>query len=112
MKVLVLLLLVAVALAMPEEYDCPANSHYEECGTACPTSCDNYKDPPFCIRMCNPGCHCDKGYVRVKEDVEECIKPKQCPKEEEEQDAMVMNPVFGKGGWILCNGWIRGSSGQ
>ncbi|KAF8763268.1 thrombin inhibitor hemalin-like [Argiope bruennichi] len=80
MKVLILLSVVAAAFALPKEYDCPANSHYDECGTACPDTCDNYKDPPlFCIRMCNPGCHCDKGYVRVKEDVEECLKPEQCP---------------------------------
>ncbi|XP_055940116.1 venom peptide SjAPI-2-like [Argiope bruennichi] len=80
MKVLVLLSLVVVAFALPEEYDCPANSRYQSCGTACPLTCDNYKNPPkFCILMCNPGCHCDKGYVRVEKNIEECVKPEKCP---------------------------------
>ncbi|KAF8763272.1 Kunitz-type serine protease inhibitor like protein [Argiope bruennichi] len=84
MKVLLLLSLLVVAFALPEEYVCPKHSHYEECGTACPLSCDNYQDPPeACVLKCNPGCHCDKGYVRVKGDVEKCVKPINCPKLDE-----------------------------
>ncbi|PRD23776.1 UNVERIFIED_CONTAM: Venom peptide SjAPI-2 [Trichonephila clavipes] len=58
--------------------NCPANSHYESCGTACPLTCDNYKNPPrACVLMCNPGCHCDEGYVKAKDG--SCVEPEECP---------------------------------
>jgi len=74
MKVFILLSLIAGALAV---LDCPVNQHYESCGTACPLTCDNHNDPPFaCILMCNPGCHCDDGYVKTKSG--SCVKPESC----------------------------------
>ncbi|KAG8181902.1 hypothetical protein JTE90_026060 [Oedothorax gibbosus] len=74
MKVFILLSLVAGALAV---LDCPVHQHYESCGTACPLTCDNHNDPPqACILMCNPGCHCDPGYVKTKSG--SCVKPESC----------------------------------
>jgi len=73
MKVFILLSVFAVALAR----ECGLNQHYESCGTTCPLTCDNYDDPPLtCVQMCNPGCHCDEGYVN---DDGRCVKPEQCP---------------------------------
>ncbi|GFW45563.1 putative serine proteinase inhibitor [Trichonephila clavipes] len=74
MMFLILFALVAGALAFPE---CPANSHYESCGTACPLTCDNYINPPkVCVLRCDPGCHCDEGYVKTEEG--SCVLPEEC----------------------------------
>ncbi|GFR11833.1 tissue factor pathway inhibitor [Trichonephila clavata] len=81
MKLFVFLALVAGAFALQE---CPENSHYESCGTACPLTCKNYKSPPkFCVLMCNPGCHCDSGYV--KSDDGSCVLPEECSSNAPEQ---------------------------
>ncbi|KAF8763266.1 Kunitz-type U19-barytoxin-Tl1a like protein [Argiope bruennichi] len=79
MKFLVLFALVAGAIASAE--DCPVNSHYEECGTACPITCKNYKNPPeACVLMCVSGCVCDEGHVKTEDG--KCVEPEQCPVEE------------------------------
>ncbi|KAF8792495.1 hypothetical protein HNY73_004084 [Argiope bruennichi] len=45
--------------------DCPPNQHQDDCGTACPDNCDNYKDSErVCILPCAPGCVCNKGFIR------------------------------------------------
>ncbi|GFY60855.1 carboxypeptidase inhibitor SmCI [Trichonephila inaurata madagascariensis] len=81
MKFFVFLALVAGAFALQE---CPENSHYESCGTACPLTCKNYQNPPkFCVLMCNPGCHCDPGYV--KSDDGSCVLPEECSSNAPEQ---------------------------
>ncbi|XP_051922507.1 IgGFc-binding protein-like [Hippocampus zosterae] len=41
--------------------ECPANSHYEVCGPACPASCG--AQPEVCHKACVEGCFCDQGYV-------------------------------------------------
>ncbi|KAM9852278.1 IgGFc-binding protein-like isoform 2-T2 [Aulostomus maculatus] len=41
--------------------ECPANSHYELCGSACPASCG--PQPEVCHKACVEGCVCDQGYV-------------------------------------------------
>ncbi|CAB1446239.1 unnamed protein product [Pleuronectes platessa] len=41
---------------------CPAHSHYEVCGSACPASCG--PQPVVCPAKCVEGCSCDPGYVR------------------------------------------------
>ncbi|CAL1298894.1 unnamed protein product [Larinioides sclopetarius] len=75
MMLVVVLALVAGAFALQ---DCSVNSHYESCGTACPLTCDNYKNPPkVCVLMCNPGCHCDAGYVKAEDG--SCVMPETCP---------------------------------
>ncbi|GIY61357.1 papilin [Caerostris darwini] len=80
MKLLVLFALVAGAVAFLDE-DCPPNSKYQSCGTACPLTCENHKNPPkACVLMCNPGCHCDEGYVKTKDG--KCVLPQNCPGQE------------------------------
>ncbi|XP_029934021.1 alpha-tectorin-like isoform X1 [Myripristis murdjan] len=43
--------------------DCPANSHYELCGTDCGHTCASSIDAS-CERECSEGCFCDEGFLR------------------------------------------------
>uniref|UniRef100_H3AZN9 Fc gamma binding protein n=1 Tax=Latimeria chalumnae TaxID=7897 RepID=H3AZN9_LATCH len=42
---------------------CPENSHYDACGTACPSSCGDIKDPAECKLPCVESCQCNDGFV-------------------------------------------------
>ncbi|XP_056237753.1 IgGFc-binding protein-like [Seriola aureovittata] len=54
--------------------ECPAHSHYQLCGSACPASCG--PQPEVCHKACVEGCVCDSGYVRSGN---ECVnKEKSC----------------------------------
>ncbi|XP_041425750.1 IgGFc-binding protein-like isoform X2 [Xenopus laevis] len=44
-------------------YLCPANSHYEVCGNACPVTCKDLISPVGCKSTCREGCVCDAGFV-------------------------------------------------
>ncbi|XP_035221981.1 tissue factor pathway inhibitor-like [Stegodyphus dumicola] len=77
-----LILLCAVTLAFASEDFCPENEHFEQCGTACPDNCKNYRDTLRpCVLMCVSGCFCDKGFVRGEDG--RCIKPESCPSQAE-----------------------------
>ncbi|XP_059181102.1 alpha-tectorin-like [Centropristis striata] len=43
--------------------DCPANSHYELCGTDCGHTCASSTDAT-CEQVCSEGCFCDEGFLR------------------------------------------------
>ncbi|XP_047233615.1 alpha-tectorin-like isoform X7 [Girardinichthys multiradiatus] len=43
--------------------DCPANSHYELCGTDCGNTCASSIDAT-CDHVCSEGCFCDDGFSR------------------------------------------------
>ncbi|GLD74527.1 IgGFc-binding protein-like protein [Lates japonicus] len=43
--------------------DCPANSHYELCGTDCGHTCASSIDAT-CEQVCSEGCFCDDGFLR------------------------------------------------
>uniref|UniRef100_A0A673C073 VWFD domain-containing protein n=1 Tax=Sphaeramia orbicularis TaxID=375764 RepID=A0A673C073_9TELE len=43
--------------------DCPANSHYELCGTDCGHTCASSIDAT-CEHVCSEGCFCDEGFLR------------------------------------------------
>ncbi|KAG8183312.1 hypothetical protein JTE90_002804 [Oedothorax gibbosus] len=71
---------------------CPAETcgdreEYTDCGTACPLTCDNMDDPPFCTLQCVPGCFCEPGLVRNSEG--KCVEPYECP-----ADVCGANEVF------------------
>ncbi|XP_059181103.1 alpha-tectorin-like [Centropristis striata] len=54
--------------------DCPANSHYELCGTDCGHTCASSTDAT-CEQVCSEGCFCDEGFLRSGTscvDVESC----------------------------------------
>ncbi|XP_078511464.1 zonadhesin-like [Lissotriton helveticus] len=60
---------------------CPANSEDVECGTACPLTCDNYRNPPvICTLQCVPGCACKTGYILESATSKNCIRPSECKK--------------------------------
>uniref|UniRef100_UPI00398F2A05 IgGFc-binding protein-like isoform X1 n=2 Tax=Pristiophorus japonicus TaxID=55135 RepID=UPI00398F2A05 len=54
---------------------CGVNSHYEQCGTACPATCVNPNAPSSCSRPCVEGCVCDSGYVLYNH---RCVPRNQC----------------------------------
>ncbi len=39
------------------EQQCPEGKVYQECGTACPKTCDNKDELTFCTRQCVQGEH-------------------------------------------------------
>ncbi|CAH0583154.1 unnamed protein product [Chrysodeixis includens] len=67
----------------PEE--CPAsegcngdpNAEFSDCITACPRTCENQEDDPFCPVSCDRGgCVCKSGFVLNTNG--SCIKPEEC----------------------------------
>ncbi|XP_061564377.1 alpha-tectorin-like isoform X2 [Cololabis saira] len=54
--------------------DCPENSHYELCGTACDHTCASSTDAT-CVHVCSEGCFCDKGLVRSGKT---CVPVESC----------------------------------
>ncbi|XP_034029562.1 IgGFc-binding protein-like [Thalassophryne amazonica] len=54
---------------------CPANSHYELCGNACPATCTDPNAPAKCIRPCVETCTCNTGYVLSGD---RCVPAAQC----------------------------------
>ncbi|XP_069804640.1 IgGFc-binding protein-like [Dendropsophus ebraccatus] len=42
---------------------CPANSHYEFCGNACPATCTDRTAPSRCTEDCVETCQCNDGFV-------------------------------------------------
>ncbi|XP_037041470.1 uncharacterized protein LOC119078121 isoform X2 [Bradysia coprophila] len=65
--------------ATETEHVCPLNEVYNECGSSCPATCNNYKNPPtMCNMMCNVGCECAPGYVRNEADNTCCLES-ECP---------------------------------
>ncbi|CAL1267801.1 unnamed protein product [Larinioides sclopetarius] len=57
---------------------CMKNEEFQECGTACPHTCDDLGKPtPPCTLPCRKGCFCKPGYVRNREG--NCILPNFCP---------------------------------
>uniref|UniRef100_A0A0N5BQ16 TIL domain-containing protein n=1 Tax=Strongyloides papillosus TaxID=174720 RepID=A0A0N5BQ16_STREA len=57
---------------------CPKNEHFDECGTACPITCNNYyNQPKVCTMQCVIGCVCNEGYIRDKQ-TNQCVLPIHC----------------------------------
>ncbi|XP_076648246.1 zonadhesin-like isoform X2 [Halictus rubicundus] len=55
---------------------CPLNEEWNECGTACPLTCEN-PEPGVCTKQCVRGCQCKPGWVRSKWGI--CVPKKLCP---------------------------------
>uniref|UniRef100_A0A8C4T5C3 IgGFc-binding protein-like n=1 Tax=Erpetoichthys calabaricus TaxID=27687 RepID=A0A8C4T5C3_ERPCA len=55
--------------------DCPANSHYEYCGNACPATCTDRKAPDNCQKPCTETCQCNDGFVL---SAGECVPVNNC----------------------------------
>uniref|UniRef100_A0A8C4XFL6 Si:dkey-65b12.6 n=1 Tax=Erpetoichthys calabaricus TaxID=27687 RepID=A0A8C4XFL6_ERPCA len=43
--------------------ECPSNSRYEFCGSACPVTCAERTVPDNCQKPCTETCQCNKGFV-------------------------------------------------
>lgn len=54
---------------------CPANTHYEVCGTSCPASCPSLSFPFQCTLQCQEGCQCNDGNVL---NGDRCVPPTGC----------------------------------
>ncbi|KAM4703004.1 IgGFc-binding protein [Rhinophrynus dorsalis] len=54
---------------------CPANSHYEFCGNACPASCTDRTAPSRCTEDCVETCQCNEGFVM---SADKCVPVKSC----------------------------------
>ncbi|XP_069753664.1 IgGFc-binding protein-like isoform X1 [Narcine bancroftii] len=54
---------------------CGANSHYEQCGSACPATCASPSAPSSCLQPCVEGCVCDSGYLFYND---RCVPKHQC----------------------------------
>uniref|UniRef100_A0A4W3GPY7 IgGFc-binding protein-like n=1 Tax=Callorhinchus milii TaxID=7868 RepID=A0A4W3GPY7_CALMI len=52
--------------------NCPRHSHYELCGSGCPTTCSPSEG---CEASCKEGCQCDSGFTLSGE---ECVPLNQC----------------------------------
>ncbi|XP_063735180.1 IgGFc-binding protein-like [Eleginops maclovinus] len=55
------------------DVQCPPNSHYKTCGSACPPSCEF--NATVCIKACLQGCFCNPGFIRSQIG---CVRPHQC----------------------------------
>jgi hypothetical protein len=55
---------------------CPTGQEYQQCGTACPLTCDN-PTPGICSDHCVAGCFCQAGLVLTSDG--QCVSPDQCP---------------------------------
>ena len=61
----------------PPPLNCPSNSQFTECGTACPANCSIPDTSEImCTRQCVRSCECLDGYVLQGT---ECIKKENCP---------------------------------
>ncbi|KAI5092346.1 IgGFc-binding protein isoform X3 [Silurus meridionalis] len=54
---------------------CPENSHYEPCGSACAASCADREAPNNCQKPCVEGCQCNNGSVLSGN---KCVPLAQC----------------------------------
>ncbi|XP_075462277.1 IgGFc-binding protein-like [Ascaphus truei] len=54
---------------------CPANSHYEACGNACPASCFDQTAPALCKDACVETCQCNDGFVL---SADKCVSVASC----------------------------------
>ncbi|XP_067432556.1 alpha-tectorin-like [Thunnus thynnus] len=57
------------------EHPCLPNSHYELCGTTCPSACPSLSFPFSCDTLCQEGCQCDDGFVL---NGNQCVPPTDC----------------------------------
>lgn len=64
-----------VSPSLSPELACPPHSHYELCGSSCPSSCAEPALPDSCPTPCQEGCQCDPGFMLSGTD---CVPPTQC----------------------------------
>uniref|UniRef100_A0A3Q3M7C1 VWFD domain-containing protein n=1 Tax=Mastacembelus armatus TaxID=205130 RepID=A0A3Q3M7C1_9TELE len=68
-------LLQSVLRFLPQAPKCPANSHYELCGSSCPATCSDPTAPSKCKRPCVETCTCNAGFLLSGN---QCVPDTQC----------------------------------
>lgn len=66
---------IAESISSFPEKNCPLNSHYEPCGSSCPSACPSLSFPFTCGTVCQEGCQCDDGFVL---NGNQCVPPTAC----------------------------------
>uniref|UniRef100_A0A158R466 TIL domain-containing protein n=1 Tax=Syphacia muris TaxID=451379 RepID=A0A158R466_9BILA len=61
---------------LSEPVSCPVHSHYVECGSPCPYTCNDVRRP--CLNPCINTCQCDDTYVQVSLTNVTCVPAEQC----------------------------------
>lgn len=56
-------------------HECPPDQEYQECGSACPATCDN-KGPRACTLQCVPQCVCRDNLLRRGDGA--CVNIDKC----------------------------------
>ncbi|KAM8927861.1 IgGFc-binding protein-like [Pelodytes ibericus] len=54
---------------------CPANSHYDLCGSGCQPTCSDLSITVDCEKTCSEGCYCDNGFLLSGDT---CVPFSQC----------------------------------
>ncbi|XP_075462776.1 IgGFc-binding protein-like [Ascaphus truei] len=54
---------------------CPDNSTYKSCGSACPATCQDHGAPLKCMEACIESCECDPGFVLIEG---KCLPRERC----------------------------------
>ncbi|CAI8005565.1 PI-actitoxin-Axm2b [Geodia barretti] len=63
----------------PGTPQCPGVKEFNECGTACPLTCDN-PGPQICTFQCVRGCFCPSGLVELDDT---CVPAEFCPNQDD-----------------------------
>ncbi|KAF7242406.1 IgGFc-binding protein [Varanus komodoensis] len=63
------------SVPVPFPLSCPENSHYEDCGNACPATCFDRSAPSTCDDTCAKICQCDKGFILSNK---KCVPVESC----------------------------------
>ncbi|XP_071940936.1 SCO-spondin-like, partial [Antedon mediterranea] len=58
--------------------DCRGDLVFNECASACPTTCDNLDEIQICILLCVPKCACPSGTILKDLNSTTCVPPEQC----------------------------------
>lgn len=59
--------------------ECPEFSTFNPCISRCPITCSNYRNPPECLPVCQVGCECEPGFIKVnKNPSSPCVKQYEC----------------------------------
>jgi len=77
--IIVCILVLALIYVTSAQKNCPENEVWNDCGSACPTTCRSlrFRGPVFCTLQCVPQCECVKGLVRRTRD-NKCISSEDC----------------------------------
>ena len=71
---------------------CSGGKEWQDCGTACPLTCDNYNTTFGCTEQCVSGCFCPQGLVDL---YGVCVDPSYC------SGRLTISSLLKKEDWLL-----------